>query len=348
MTVEVPVTVVIPAFNRRDQIVQAIGSVHAQRTCRPAEILVVDDHSSDDTGEVARSLGARVIRHNENRGPSAARNTGFEHARQPWLAQLDSDDLWLPECLALLWDARADHELITAASLHTTAEGVGGDYHGVPGEAPLILTSPVRLMWPCNFVSTSSVLMRRETVLGVGGYDINLWYGEDLDLWLRLLERGTGVALPVVASHYIAHEQQAVRAADRWAEIHTAPMRVLLKYSDRPWWRQRDYETYGSWPIRGESEVCWKSCVGAPANGTAARNCWGDASRVVRRLDREPHLRLLSRSTLPSANEESAACPVRTSAIATTATDLRAVDDRVHGRAVVTDVQSSNVPWTKA
>jgi glycosyltransferase involved in cell wall biosynthesis len=243
VTIEVPVTVVIPAFNRRDQIAQAIASVHAQRRYRPAEIVVVDDHSSDDTAEVARRLRARVIRHEKNCGPSAARNTGFNGAAQPWLAQLDSDDLWLPECLGRLWEARAQHELITAACLHVSGSGKGGAYHGVPRNRPMILKSPIRLMWPANFVTTSSVLMRRDTVLAVGGYDIGLWYGEDLDLWVRILERGTGIALPVVTSYYLEHDQQAVRAPGRWEEIHAAPVNVLLKYSDRVWWRRRDFET---------------------------------------------------------------------------------------------------------
>jgi glycosyltransferase involved in cell wall biosynthesis len=98
-----PVSVVIPAFNVEDYIGGAIASVRAQ-TVAPAEIIVIDDGSSDGTGAAAEEAGARVIRQ-INRGLAAARNRGVAAARWPWIALLDADDRWLPGKLERQWNA---------------------------------------------------------------------------------------------------------------------------------------------------------------------------------------------------------------------------------------------------
>ena len=104
-----PITVIIPAYNRADTVARAVASALAQRPSRPAEVVVVDDGSADDTAEAARLAGARVVRHSVNRRLGAARNTGLSNATQPWIALLDSDDEWLPHHLASLWPLRGPH-----------------------------------------------------------------------------------------------------------------------------------------------------------------------------------------------------------------------------------------------
>jgi glycosyltransferase involved in cell wall biosynthesis len=93
----VKISVVIPTYNRRTQVIIAIDSVLAQ-TLPVDEIIVVDDGSTDDTSEcVSRRYGpsVRVIKQ-ENAGCAAARNRGISEARGEWIAFLDSDDVWLP------------------------------------------------------------------------------------------------------------------------------------------------------------------------------------------------------------------------------------------------------------
>ncbi|PTW55069.1 glycosyl transferase family 2 [Breoghania corrubedonensis] len=87
---------IIPAFNAAAFIGDAIASIRAQ-TVQPAQIIVVDDGSSDGTANVVRGIGDDiVILHQENRGVGAATTAGFAVSRAPLLATLDSDDLWLP------------------------------------------------------------------------------------------------------------------------------------------------------------------------------------------------------------------------------------------------------------
>ena len=93
-----PVSVVLPAYNRAGAIRGAVESVLRQSFTN-FELIVVDDCSTDATAaEVAEIADPRVrlIRHAENRGASAARNTGIREARGPWVAFQDSDDEWLP------------------------------------------------------------------------------------------------------------------------------------------------------------------------------------------------------------------------------------------------------------
>ena len=181
MTV-LPISVVIPAFNRERYLRPAVESVRAQRPWRPAEIIVVDDGSTDGTAKLAERLGSRVIRHRENRGAAPARNSGIQAATQPWVALLDSDDEWLDHHLATLWSHREGRDLITGAALACT-DGDGPErYHGISGRVPHVISSPAEILWPENFIATSGTLLRTEAVREVGGFDDSLRHGEDLDL----------------------------------------------------------------------------------------------------------------------------------------------------------------------
>src|SRR5580698_3310993 len=91
------ISVVIPAYNAAHFLPRCLNSVFAQ-TLQPAEVIVVDDGSTDDSADVARKLGARVVSR-LNGGLSAARNTGVHNSSSEWVALLDADDMWSPEKL---------------------------------------------------------------------------------------------------------------------------------------------------------------------------------------------------------------------------------------------------------
>lgn len=99
------VTALIPAYNAAAYLEATLASVHAQ-TRKPDEIIVVDDASTDNTTEVARRLGAKVITLKQNSGgPAAPLNYGIQAAQSEWLATLDHDDRWHPGWLAAALDA---------------------------------------------------------------------------------------------------------------------------------------------------------------------------------------------------------------------------------------------------
>jgi glycosyltransferase involved in cell wall biosynthesis len=227
--------VVIPAYNRADLIARTLRSVAAQRPRRPVETIVVDDHSSDDTGRLATQMGACVVRHDRNRGAAAARNSGWRAATQPWIALLDSDDEWLPDHLDTLWSLRGDHVLVAGSALGIGPDGVRRRFHGPVSRQPVILSSPAELIYPTNFVPASAVLVRRDVLERVGGYNTERRISEDFDLWLRVLEHGTGIGSPRVIAIYHRHEGQKTHDARR---ARAAQPALLAPYADRPWWSQ--------------------------------------------------------------------------------------------------------------
>jgi glycosyltransferase involved in cell wall biosynthesis len=100
MTGQAPVTAIVPLFNGRRFIRQAIASIEAQ-TLPPSEILVIDDGSSDEGAALLDGIAGLTIIRQDNAGEGAARNRGVRAASQPLIAFLDQDDAWLPDKLRL-------------------------------------------------------------------------------------------------------------------------------------------------------------------------------------------------------------------------------------------------------
>ena len=99
------VSAIIPAYNREKTIARAIDSVLAQKYS-VAEVIVVDDGSTDNTSGIVKSYGEKVrYYYQDNSGAAAARNKGVHEARYGWIAFLDSDDFWLPDHLQRMTDA---------------------------------------------------------------------------------------------------------------------------------------------------------------------------------------------------------------------------------------------------
>lgn len=236
-----PVSVIIPTFNRADTLPRALSSVLAQRPYRPAEIVVVDDHSEDASGEIARRYGARVIRHERNRGAASARNTAVAAATQPWLAMLDSDDEWLPDHLEVLWRLRGNHILVAGASMACFDQpGHPPAYAGTVMPRARTLRSPAALI-PLNPLTASAVLVARDAVVAAGGYNTELGYAEDWDLWLRVLERGTGVITPSVVCLYHVHAGSKSLHSNGPAQTHD---RIVRSCAGRSWWSARLLERW--------------------------------------------------------------------------------------------------------
>jgi glycosyltransferase involved in cell wall biosynthesis len=192
MANELEVSVVIPTLNRWPLLERrALPSALAQEDVE-FEVVVVDDGSTDQTparlAEVAdRRL--RVVRHESRRGLAAARNTGVAAARSDWVAFLDDDDLWAPRKLRRQLDAAvtqgADWGYVRAIAVDEAGRVVELD--------PLPSSTEVAsLLLRGNFVpgGGSAVMARTDLVQRVGGFDTELRFFEDWDLWLRLAAKG--------------------------------------------------------------------------------------------------------------------------------------------------------------
>ena len=104
-------SVIVPTYNASDRLGRTIKAVLAQQ-CRPAEIIVIDDGSTDATAQTCRNFGDSIIYHcTDNGGQQAARNLGASIATGDWLSLLDHDDLWDPEYLAEVHSFVTSHNI---------------------------------------------------------------------------------------------------------------------------------------------------------------------------------------------------------------------------------------------
>ncbi|MBN1103686.1 MAG: glycosyltransferase [Deltaproteobacteria bacterium] len=180
------VSVVIPTYNRAGPVCRAVTSVLLQ-DFRDFEILVVDDGSTDHTLERLKAFGplVKVFVHPENRGVSAARNTGIKASHGTWIAFLDSDDYWLPAKLSAQVDFfRRHHEAVVC---QTQERWIRKGRWVNPMRKHLkpsgdIFEPSLKLC----LVSPSAVMLRRTLLDEVGLFDESLPACEDYDLWLRV------------------------------------------------------------------------------------------------------------------------------------------------------------------
>jgi glycosyltransferase involved in cell wall biosynthesis len=176
-----------------------------------------------------------VIRHERNRGVSAARNTGLDAATGDWVAFLDTDDEWLPHHVEELWDSRGEHAAVAHSAVWVERPGREHHAYGVAGRRPRVLRGPAPVVAD-NFIPLSASLVRREAALGAGGFDTRLSHAEDLDFWIRILERGTVLVLPRIGAIYHVHGDQATGDAAATMGGHRE---AVARYRDRPWWPRR-------------------------------------------------------------------------------------------------------------
>jgi glycosyltransferase involved in cell wall biosynthesis len=232
------VSVVIPTYNRAAWVGAAIDSALNQCGAAACEVIVVDDASTDATPQVlaVRAAGEPRLRvitrpRGARHGPAAARNAGIACATGTWIAFLDSDDTWEPDKLAVFLAAVSDDVVLVgsdywihgddAAATRTMGQFLDqvmlpwwrGDpriREVIPAEALAAdrsrLADPhtVRRMTLGGFLwpQTSSVMVRRDAVVRVGGFDERLARTEDMDVWLKLLELGRWVYLDRPLAHY--------------------------------------------------------------------------------------------------------------------------------------------------
>ena len=189
-TITPTVSVVIPVYNRASRIKFALDSVFAQ-TFGNYEIVVVDDGSSDDTASIVEAVGSdklRLLRHLDNRGPAAARNTGIQASRGRWIAFLDSDDSWKPEKL--------ERQLAVLDRAGPRVKACASGYHlhkdGRELTISLKLSSAQfrrEILFGCTISPGSTLLIDREVFSELGGFDEGLRRLEDWDWLLRFSER---------------------------------------------------------------------------------------------------------------------------------------------------------------
>ena len=200
------ISVVIPLYNKAETVVRAIDSVLAQRQVA-AELIVVDDGSSDGSLAISQGYGDRIrLIRQANRGPSAARNRGVKEARFPWVSFLDADDEYLPGCLAhhaACLSARPDVRATMVSFCfidrcgNTKNEVLTARIGQSSADAEILFVEDFRSALVIN-VHIGAVCVSRDLFLAIGGFDEQLVSWEITDFLVRLV-RHTGTI--AVSSH---------------------------------------------------------------------------------------------------------------------------------------------------
>lgn len=204
------ISVVIPTHNRPDNLRRAINSVLHQS--RPADEIIVVDDGSDIPAVVPE--GVTLLRHDESKGGSAARNTGIRAAASDYIAFLDDDDECLPTRLKRIAEASAD-VIHHPARIVYTNEGV--EYDSRPSH-----NITVDRLLTANLIGTTSVVcVNRDLALAVGGFDETLPALQDWEMWIRLAKGGASffcLDTPLTRYHFATGERAMSKSIDNMNE----------------------------------------------------------------------------------------------------------------------------------
>jgi mycofactocin glycosyltransferase len=225
------VAVVIPVRDRAAALARAVDAV------RPAgKVIVVDDGSCDASGQVAAEAGAEVVRRDVPGGPAAARNAGLAAAAAPIVAFVDSDCEPQPGWLDRVLPHFADPAVGAVAPRITgppRPRGAVARYEHV--RSPLDLGAgegPVRPRSRVAYLPAAALVVRRDAVTALGGFDEALHYGEDVDLVWRLVAAGWSVRFEPAATVQHQHRTRLRYFAARRAAYGSSAAALARRHPD--------------------------------------------------------------------------------------------------------------------
>jgi glycosyltransferase involved in cell wall biosynthesis len=219
------VSVIIPVFNCERFVAEAVESALAQ-TYRPIEIIVVDDGSTDGSGDVAKSFKDQEVRyfHQPNNGVGAARNQGTNLAQGSYFAFLDHDDVWLPDKLTLqmaTFDDNPGLDIVfgLVSQFYDSSSDVDLKTREGPGE---------RIM---QGYFAGTMVIKRESFFRVGPFATHWHVGEFVDWFARAIETGlNSLMLPeLVTKRRIHSDNTVIRQRDSYGDY----VRILKQALDR-------------------------------------------------------------------------------------------------------------------
>jgi glycosyltransferase involved in cell wall biosynthesis len=303
------VSAIIPTYNRAHLVTDAVESILGQ-TYANVEVIVVDDGSTDDTlARLARyGNGIRVISQ-KNAGPAAARNRGIAVATAEYVAFLDSDDVWLPTKLErqvrMLESAGRGVPCCVSNITMRFHQGERTSFDIAalqPDFDEGIWTNVDEVLATRFLLFNQAVLVRREALAKIGGFDEKLWLLEDHELALRLSLEGPWAYIrePLVIWRESPSGSlyQSVRAEE--VRLKEPLVRILERHMEIVASRRRD--RLGRY-VRRELASARRSLRAARL---AAKHSWTAtiAARLLQRLERFRRALYVRSSSFPKMSVE--------------------------------------------
>jgi mycofactocin system glycosyltransferase len=201
------VTIVVPVRDNASGLHRLIAALRGLR------VIVVDDGSAmpvQQSDFAGMHCDVRVLRHNRNNGPAAARNTGLAACETDFVAFLDSDVVprrgWLEALLGHFCDPAVALVAPRIVGLHN-ADNLVARYEAVRSSLDLgVREAPVMPYGTVSYVPSAAIICRRSALVEVGGFDETMRSGEDVDLCWRLVESGARLRYEPIA--LVAHDHR--------------------------------------------------------------------------------------------------------------------------------------------
>ena len=253
------VSVIMPVYNSEKYLAEAIESVLAQ-TFTDFEFVIVDDGSQDRSAEIARAYQARderirFIALGRNLGVADARNTAMEASSGCYIAVMDCDDVCLPQRLQQQVDHMRRNPAIgvLGAGAQAVSDELAPVYaFDLPQAHALIVIN----LFVASFLIHPTVMMRRELLEAVGGYERGRRTAVDVELWSRLMWRTRFANLPETLLLYRRHAAQNHRTRDAASQAQAWEVRVRLL---ERLWGEAPHETLVRFEgMRMNAKLSWR------------------------------------------------------------------------------------------
>lgn len=205
------ISVVVPTYNHAHFLALALQSV-IEQTYQNWEIIIVDNHSTDNTDEVVKqfdSYNLRIFKINNNGIIGASRNVGIKAAKGDWIAFLDSDDIWYKEKLKKSVDAILDNPNINVICTDELMVNKVTREEQILHHGPYCPDFYRTLLISGNRLSTSATMVKKSFLEKKGilfRENAEFVTAEDYDFWLQLANANSGfVFISSVQGEYIIH-----------------------------------------------------------------------------------------------------------------------------------------------
>jgi len=245
------VTVIIPTYNRPNLLLRAVESVLSQ-THENLDIIVADDASSNETIKVCERLKdkdnrVRIYRSKKNIGAAALRNRAINISEGKYVCFLDDDDTWLPEKVTTQLEFISDYSIVACRSKRVDGYTVVGgleikndiNLHEIKYSGPKAEPRTLNdIFFNNGNMSPSSIMVKREHLLLVEGFDEALPSSQGRDLFVRLVSNfGDAILInKYLTAHYQHHDLQRITTSKKslaggWMELdkhkHLMPRRLV-------------------------------------------------------------------------------------------------------------------------
>nr|WP_305908375.1 glycosyltransferase [Methylomarinum sp. Ch1-1]MDP4521201.1 glycosyltransferase [Methylomarinum sp. Ch1-1] len=222
----------MPCFNGSKHIWNSISSVLHQ-TFTNLELIVVNDGSTDNTLEILNTIedNRLWVINQKNAGVCKARNNGLKAAKGEFIAFLDADDTWAPDCLSKLYQGLINHPHAALAYCGWQNIGLTGGQGKpfIPPNYELLENKKALLFENCRW-PIHATLTRRLAIEEAGLFDERLLTSEDFLLWLKIGTRHQITLVPEVLAYYHHHDGvQATKNSEKTAINHWLAQQLFIK-----------------------------------------------------------------------------------------------------------------------